>query len=574
MSRRPPTRIRFALERLRDQASLPAGSESLFDLVLELVEYVASRDDLVYARERDLEPDSLARRVLTGGESAGLGAVRSVLAGVAPSDLETLESVLLDLERQHGTAIETPPNHRLLVDGAVLGDVGFVYNRKFREVLAIRAILDRTDEPSLLPALTRRVDEVFAAGRPRYLWRLGPEFGVDRNIRHLTERRDDFIVRSLYRARARRLAKRVLRWQELATGEWLGENCDETRYPRPVRHLLIRTEKGSHFEYGLLLSSLLNTPWEKIYRFYRNRSGKWASLVEVAGAKGPGLRRKIEVAIFILALFTFRNLRTWAAYNSSQVRDQITVSGDVLTDQRMVSIFESRMRAESLERFREVVAYYQKLTGSGARLEGVQGSLEPPCYRLAFDEEKPVPAMMAGRVMFVDGSDGGEEGKSVVLFHGRGFSTVYSHLASLSDDVHLGGEVVAGQPLGRSGVGQVGAVQIEARLAKRYAEKGFEPTASEVLAPDASFALDPFGALVELDSQRADGEQPGEAAAVFAPDLDDADLFTLSGDPLPVDILFAAGGDLTAEHQGPIISEALETDLGFSQVLGEGEDIS
>ena len=109
MRSRVPREIRHTLDRLRDQADLPSGSESLFDLMLELVEYVASREDLIYARERDLEPDSLARKIFTGAESAGLKAVKSILTGVAPSDLDTLEKVLLTLERQHGTALETPP---------------------------------------------------------------------------------------------------------------------------------------------------------------------------------------------------------------------------------------------------------------------------------------------------------------------------------------------------------------------------------------------------------------------------------------------------------------------------------
>ena len=575
MRKRPPKEIGPVLERLRDHTNLPAGADSLFDLVLELVEYVASREDLVRARERDLEPDSLARRVLTGAESTGLKAVRSILSGVAPSDLATLEEVLLTLERQHGTALETPPNHRLLVDGAVLGDVGFVYNRKFREVLAIRAILDGSAEPDLLPGLTRRVDEVFAAGRPRYLWRLGPEFGIDRNVRHLTERGDDFIVRSLYRSRARRLARQVLRWQELPTGEWIGENCEEAKFARPVRHLLIRTEKDGRTEYGLMLSSLLNTPWEDIYRFYRNRSGKWASMVEVVGAQGPSLRRKIEVAVLILALFTFRNLRTWAASNSSQIREEITISAEMLEKQRMVALFESRVRAESLERFRQVVAYYQQLTDSGAQLEGVEGTLKPPCYRVSFDEAKAIPALADGRVMFVDADGTGGAGKSVVLFHGEGFSTAYSHLATLADEIRLGAEVTAGQQLGSSGAGDAGAMQLEARLAKRYAEKGFEPTASEVLAPEASFAMDPFGVLVELDSQRVNGERADKVPPAHAPDLDDADLFTLTGDPLPVDILFVTARGAEMEYEEPIIAEALDADLGFASVLGEDiDDIS
>ena len=191
---------------------------------------------------------------------------------------------------------------------------------------------------------------------------------------------------------------------------------------------------------------------------------------------------------------------------------------------------------------------------------------------MAFDQEQALPAMAAGRVMFVDREGTGEAGRSVVLFHGGGFSTSYSHLSSLADDISLGAEVSAGQPLGRSGKGA--EVRVEARLAKRYAEKGFEPTAAEVLAPEANFALDAFGALVELDSLRANGTPPGESPPVFMPDLEEADLFTLSGGPLPVDILFASARGLETGYE-PVISDVLEDDLGFGQVLGEEiDDIS
>ncbi len=61
---------------------------------------------------------------------------------------------------------------------------------------------------------------------------------------------------------------------------------------------------------------------------------------------------------------------------------------------------------------------------------------------------------------------------------------------------------------------------------------------------------------------------------MFAPDLDEAELFTLSGDPLPVDILFVSPRGLDVDYEEPMISEALETDLGFTEVLGEGDDIS
>ena len=178
--------------------------------------------------------------------------------------------------------------------------------------------------------------------------------------------------------------------------------------------------------------------------------------------------------------------------------------------------------------------------------------------------------------MFVDAEGTGEMGRSVVIFHGAGFSTVYSHLASLSENLRLGTEVTAGQPLGRIGASAGEAVQLEARIAKRYVERGFEPTAAEVLAPDANFVLDPFGVLVELDSRRqADGKPAKEVPPAFTPLLADADLFTLTGDPLPTDILFVVAGGAPAIENEPILVEELDTDLAFVDVLGEElEDLS
>ena len=114
----------------------PRTVKRFFDLILEIVEYIASRDDLVYAREFEFEPDALARWIFSDAESVGIAAVNSMLRGLSDRDLERLETIVLSLERQHGRVLETPPSYRLLVDGAILGQVGFIYNRKYREVLA------------------------------------------------------------------------------------------------------------------------------------------------------------------------------------------------------------------------------------------------------------------------------------------------------------------------------------------------------------------------------------------------------------------------------------------------------
>lgn len=65
----------------------------------------------------------------------------------------------------------------------------------------------------------------------------------------------------------------------------------------------------------------------------------------------------------------------------------------------------------------------------------------------------PVLAVFDGKVVFADWID--ERGNMVVLDHGRGYYTLYAHLAGF--DVKLGGEVIEGQKIGS--VGETGSIK-------------------------------------------------------------------------------------------------------------------
>ncbi len=556
-----PQELHHVLARLRCEAETSRNLDDLFGLVLELVEYVASREDLVRARERELEPDALARRIFADPETLGIRAIDSLLAKLTRRDLAKLERILLRLEQRHGKALETPPNYRLLVDGAVLGQVGFVYNRKFREILATRSLKADSQASGLLPDLLSRVDALFADGRPRYLWRLGPEFGVDRNVRHLLDRGDDFIVRSLYRSRARRLAGGVLRWQELPGGDLIGENCDDLRYSKLVRSLVVRSSPGGSTDYSLLVTNLLNTPWEDVYRLHRNRSGKLASRVVIGPRKG-GLRQMLTASVVIMALLTFRNVRTWASEPSVH-RDVITVQAE---PESKVGIYETRRQAELLDRMREVAEYVQALTGGGSRLGGLEASPRVPGYSIRLPHGSEVPAFGPGQVMYVDPEGEGELGKSVVIYHGFGISSVYGHLATVSEDLRLGGPVSRDQAVGLSN-GESPPLHLEARLARSYAERGAEPAVADILSSGANLLLDPVAAVVEAESRR--GREAADEAPTM-PSFDRADLFLLEDPDLPVGVLFLAAGIDRAE---PLIIDPDEPLL--AQFLGEDlEDLS
>ncbi len=519
---------------------------------------MASREDLVRARERDLEPDALSRRIFADPQTLGIRSVHRVLRRLTDRDLANLEGILLRLEQRHGRALETPPNYRLLVDGAVLGQVGFVYNRKFQEILATRNLKTGAKTCELLPDLVTRVDALFVDGRPRYLWRLGPEFGVDRNVRCLLDRGDDFIIRCLYRSRAQRLGRGVLRWQELPGGDLIGENCDDLRYSKLVRSLVVRPANGGRNDYGLLVTNLLNTPWEDVYRLHRNRSGKFASRVVIAPRAGS-LGRTLAASIVIMALFTFRNVRTWADVPAVH-RDQITVQAEA---ESIVNIYQTRRQAELLDRMREVAEYVQALVGGGTDLDGLEGKLEPPGYGVRLADGPAVPVLGPGQVTFVDAEGAGELGKSLVIYHGYGISSVYGHLASVSANLRLGDAVPAGAIVGRSQ--DASPLHLEVRLARSYAERGVEPSVAEILSTDANLLLDPIAAVVESESRRGlktAGRTAGEDDVDETPRMPsfaDSDLFLLEDPYLPIGVLFLAAN---ADHVDPQIFDLDEPLLG------------
>ncbi len=538
-----PDEFKAVLERLRRQSEIAYDPGGLFDVVLQVVEYVASREDLVRASERELEPDALARKIFSDPEMHGIRAIRSVLAGLTVRDLTKLERILLQLEKQHGKACETLPNHRLLVDGAILGEVGFVYNRKFREILAARTMATDLKPPGLLPALVSRVDALFVNGRPRYLWRLGPEFGVDRNIRHLVDRGDDFIVRSLYRSRARRLARGVLRWEELPSGEWIGENCDDLRYRKLIRSLVVRSSNGRRTEFAVLATNLANTSWEEIYRFYRNRSGKLASRVVLGSARARGRRRALTASILVMALLTFRNARTWADIPDVRTRE-VAIHRDEITIrvEPSVGLFETNRQAELLDRMQEVANYVQALTGHRKELEGLEVSFKPLSYRIRLPQQREIPVLASGQVVFVDLEGVGDLGKTVVVYHGGGFTSVYGDLASISRGLRQGTLVSESTVIGQAGDGGSPALYLQARIARSYAERGVEPTVATILSSGENLVLDPIGAIVESVGRRAaedDWGQPRAAdRAPRMPSFEDADLYLFQDSYLSPGVLF------------------------------------
>ena len=80
------------------------------------------------------------------------------ISGIKRRDLKKLERILMLLEQQHGQARKTPANFRLLLDGALLGQIGFIYNRKHQEVLAARILSDSGGPGRLFPDLMTGVD--------------------------------------------------------------------------------------------------------------------------------------------------------------------------------------------------------------------------------------------------------------------------------------------------------------------------------------------------------------------------------------------------------------------------------
>ncbi len=568
MRKRLPKELESVIERLHDQIPLTAKSEELFQTVLELVDYVARREDLIRARGRDLEPDHLARSIFRDPQKFGVRAVNSLLAGLGRRELKKIEEILLSLERIQGAVRKTPPYHRILLDGAILGQVGLIYSRKFEEVVATRLVPRRGPASSLLPDLLRRVDCLFEKGLPAYLWRLGPEFGTDFNVSRLLERGDWFIVRSLYRSRAERLAEGVLRWRELHNGHWIGENCDEHRYASPARQLVLRVRDGNGFRHALLVTNLYNTSWEEIYRFYRNRSCQQIVDWRESGGRSE-FGRKLAASFMILAIFTFRNVRTWADTPTVDTREQAVISQQVDPSPTIVLV-DSTNRPELFQRLGEVIEYLAELTEDQRRLSGVAGSPAPVMsYQVAVAPGKAIRALADGQVLFVDRPAGGRA--SIVINHGSGFSTVYGNLASLEPEIRVGSSISKGQILGAAVGGDSGRLHFEARITQRYLEASIEPSVAEVLSPSANLFLDPLGLLSSYEStpSQADEEVLLEPHAPAAPSLEDADVYWLESPSLPGGLIFIANAALEDEGRVDPIADVFDDDIFLTPPLGD-----
>ncbi len=555
-----PVSLQSVVDRLRAEQVAPARDE-LFQIVLELVEHVASREDLITAREIELEPDRLASRILRDPQLLGFKAVESILGGLKRSDLRRLEQLLLELELAQGRVRQTPKNCRILVDGAILGPVGFMYSRKFREVLATSTLGSVARPADVLSDLIGQVDRLFDEGTPRYLWRLGPEFGTDHNLSMLLRRGDWFIARCLYRARARRMEKGVLRWQELANGIWIGENCDECRYSEPARHLVLRWRERGRQRQALLVTNLTNVPWHEIFRLYNNRSGQTSlELTEVRSSSQ--LRRQLTASFVILALFTFRNLSTWARPRSEQIRDTVTVTQ---VEQPEVTLIESPNRPELFDYLNRTLGWLEMMT-DGEGLAGLAATPKPGVsYQLELPASAEVPALAAGQVVYADRGPSSQGGGTVVVHHGGGFSTVYGNLGRVADGIAVGARVEAGQAVGWSGAAGE-PLRFEANVTARYLEKSFEASVAEILSPQANLFLDAANLLTRYEP---DPGAPPTESALFKPDEDpatpslaDADAYRLISPYLGGPIIFTVNAALEEDVvEEELLAEAFDEDI-------------
>ncbi len=524
---------------------MPPDSRELFELVVTLVEQVAALEYLVVARERELEPDSMARALFTDPEWSGVRSAASILEGVSEQDLTQLETILRRLEGKHGTALQNLPNHRMLIDGAVLGRVGFLYNRKFREVLASRKI-NGAAKGGILSDLVLQVDELYPAGRPRYLWRLGPEFGVDANVRFLLERNDEFIVRCLYRSRARRLARDVLKWREIR-GVEIGENPLAAPYQHPVRQLVV---EGNGPPY-LLLTNMHNVSWERIYRLYTNRSGKYASMVQIPRERSE---RSAAVWAMVIALFLFRNFKTWAL-----TPDEVNVAvAREHEQQRVVSLVDSPSRGVLLDQMEDTLEY---LSGYEVRPTPTQ---QAPAYEMQVPDGLDVTSAEAGWVYYVDDVGKTETGRHVIVYHGNGYSTVYGNLSSVGSGIVAGAEIGKGDVLGRIDPADDAFLYFQARVAQRFVDKGFEPAAWEVISSESNFMLDPLNACAEPPVEKEDDEARDLVRVPV--DLGDVDLMVIEGDDMSLPIIFAM--PFTRNDPEVIIADVLDDYFVGGDVLG------
>jgi hypothetical protein len=461
------------------------------------------------------------------------------------------------------------------MDAAVLGPVAFVYSRKYAEVLATQAIPKKGDQRFLLKDLLSAVDALYPLGQPAYLWRLGPEFGTDRNIAHLLDRGDWFIARSLYTSRANRLAGKVQRWKELPNGEWIGEACETDRFIEPLRSVILRWHEGSRDRHALLSTNLYNTSWEEILRFYRNRSCK--RVVDFSAGAQTSLQRRLAAAALILAIFTFRNFKSWAlaAESQEQLRSSIAVGEHhSATQADRVKAVVSNQKAEVFIRMGEVVSYLETLTGERDKFSTVAGSTAPLCYLIQpSDETTGIPALGPGQVILVGSSRDGGNGMTVVVNHGSGFVTAYSNLGNVADGIVIGAQVQKGQEIGSLGPEAGSFVHFEAGIAKKYLEKGIEPSVSELLPADSLHFLDPLSLMSTysvslMETGHLDWIDPPEGE-LAAPDLAAAELFELLSPTLGGSAIFPSDAipsqelelDQLAEVFDDVLADVLGTEI-------------
>ena len=85
----------------------------------------------------------------------------------------------------------------------------------------------------------------------------------------------------------------------------------------------------------------------------------------------------------------------------------------------------------------------------------------------------------------------------------------------------------------------------EARLSRRYIERGFEPTVAEAISITENYFLDPMALLPEIHARQAEGSNESPPFPI-RPDFQNVDLFVLSDVNLRAEILF-----LSAALDGP-----------------------
>ncbi len=547
-----------AIGRIRDRtADTPA--EELFDLILDLAEFVASREHLINRRGRDLEPDVTARWLFADPQAAGIKGVGKILDGLTIAELGVVEDVLHELEREHGRVQQTPPNHRLLVDGAVLGNVGFVYNRKFREVLAAVSAGEAAAPFGLLEHLTARVDDVLTIARPRLLWRLGPELGTDRNVAHLLRRGDSFVMRSLYGSRARTLARRVRAWEPLPQDGWIGESTGTDRHGLQLRTLVVRNPRNEPGTHSLLLTNLFNLPWEEVHRLYRNRSGKLAAGVTTQQRRHHHARQAVAVSVLAFALFVYRNADSWAHAQEVPIGTHPAAQECVVptTSSLYTTVYVPEVGAVLVDHLREVVTHLQQTIGPGNPLTDIDATDDQLAY-LVTPAAATVTTHAGGTVLFVERD---APLSTVTIYHGNGLSTTYRDLALVPDVVRVGAELADGAEIGSPG-NPDGSFRFVSHFVQSFGEKLVEPSVSEVLNPQRNQILDPLGVLV-TDGELSDFAvvdyrliEP-EDVRVWASDrLDDERRFGVIY-PCPIECRGNVPGELVATS-GPLPPDVVD----------------